>query len=219
MAYDAHIHKVNNEKGGFVIGLEGVPYFEGALNNSEVMKLHKPEENYISFYYVSRENCTRIVRHPYLKYHPRREKYTVEMVIKSIAANKPRAVIIDTLNEPFWVAYDYWKIVKFFSNVTFVLAHSGGYLVNDFIKICHFQPNVWIDFSSTQTTLGHLGDKNTGLGYINDAIKYALHAPFCNRVLLGSDYPFCSQEDVFTFYNDYLELLDHNFINLMGVVK
>ena len=96
-----------------------------------------------------------------------------------------------------------------------VFAHSGGYLINEFIKICHFQPNVWIDFALTHTTLGKLGDKSQGLPYINDAIHYALNGPFKDRVLLSSDYPFFNQDAVFEYYVKYQKLLNNNFLRLI----
>lgn len=219
MIYDAHIHHPHKEDGGFLIGLEGAPFFEGTLGNAEVLALHKPEANYISFYYVAAAEKDKKITHPYLKYHPRREKYTPDETIASIRQNMPKCVMIDTLNEPYWQPYDYWKIARSFPELPFIFPHAGGYLINDFIKICHFQPNVWIDFALTHTTLGHLGDRKKGLPYINEAIAYALESPFKNRVLLSSDYPFFNQEDVFAYYSDYQELLNRNFITLLEKIK
>lgn len=218
MIYDAHIHAIGNEKGGFIIGLEGVPCYKGTLSNEGALALHNPEKNYISFYYVTNEEKEEIIIHKYLKYHPRREGYTPEQVVESIKINKPKAVIIDTLNEPYWTAYDYWNVAKSAPKINFIFAHAGGYLINDFIKICHFQPNVWIDFALTHTTLGKLGDQD-GLEYISDAIHYSLRSPFKNRVLLSSDYPFFNQEDVFEYYKKDIELLNSNFEYLLNIIK
>ncbi|MCI9008367.1 MAG: amidohydrolase family protein [Lachnospiraceae bacterium] len=221
MIYDAHIHNKNIESGGFIIGLEGERKFEGVLNNEKALALHSPEDYYITFYYVTKEQCMidENIGHSYLKYHPRREHYSVEQVAKSINKNLPKAVIIDTLNEPYWVAYDYWKIAKLFPEILFIFAHSGGYLINDFIKICHFQPNVWIDFSFTQTILGHYGNKENGLPYIEQAIKYALKSSFRNKILFSSDYPFCNQEDVFKYYFSYIDQLNDNFLSIFTKIK
>lgn len=220
MIYDAHLHHKNKENGGFIIGLEGNPTFEGTLNNEEALKQHSIINRYIAFYYVSKEECrNKIVQWKYLKYHPRREKYSVDEVIESIYHNNPKAVIIDTLNEPFWQAYDYWKIARSFPKIPFIFAHAGGYLINDFIKICHFQSNVWIDFALTHTTLGKLGNVKTGLPYINQAIAYALNAPFKNRVLLSSDYPFFNQEEVFEYYKKDVSMLNDNFEKLFELIK
>lgn len=215
MVFDAHIHNKNHESGGFLIGLEGNPYFEGTLTNEEVLSLHSPKDMYYAFYYVSAKEISSTIDHDLLKYHPRREKYSPEEVSASIANNIPKAVIIDTLNEPYWVPYDYWKIARENPDIPIIMAHAGGYLINDFIKMCHFQPNVWIDFALTHTTLGKLGDKDDGLPYINDAIKYALHSSFKDRVLLSSDYPFFDQDAVFEYYSEYHEMLNKNFLRFI----
>ena len=214
MIFDAHLHNKNKENGGFLIGTEGTPFFEGTLTNKEVLKFHDPSNFYFAFYYVSNEESTSVIAHDYLKYHPRREKYYSGQIIKSIKLNKPKAVMIDTLNEPFFSAYDYWSIARAFPDIFFIFAHSGGYLINDFIKICHFQTNVWLDFSLTHTTLAKLGDKK-GLSYVNDAISYSLNGSFCERILLGSDWPFFDQKAVFNFYQKHIKLLNNNFLKLL----
>lgn len=139
MFFDAHIHLKGKESGGFIIALEGIPVFDNVLLNKDVMKLHNPNKNYFSFYYISGSEKEKNVNYKYIKYHPRREKYTVKEVTKSIYRNNPQCVIIDTLNEPFWTAYDYWYIARLFPSVIFIFCHAGGYLINEFIKICHFQ--------------------------------------------------------------------------------
>lgn len=218
MIYDAHIHKKNKENGGFVVGLEGNPYFEGTFSNMQALEEHDIDAKYIAFYYITYEECNSgEIEWKYIKYHPRREQYTPDEVIKSIKINKPRAVMIDTLNEPFWQAYDYWKIAKIFPDIIFIFAHAGGYLLNEFLKICHFQPNVWIDFALTHSTLGRLGDEN-GLIYISQGINYALHSAFKERVLLASDYPFFDQEAVFNYYKEYIDLLNNNFERLIDLI-
>lgn len=220
MIFDAHLHNKNHEDGGFIIGLEGKPFFEGTLNNDEALKLHDIKNKYISFYYVDEKECMekKEIGWKYLKYHPRREKYSPLDVIESIKINNPNAVIIDTLNEPYWGPYDYWKVARELPDITFIFAHSGGYLINDFIKICHFQPNVWIDFALTHTILGKYKAEE-GLLYIQDAIKYALNSAFKDRVLLSSDFPFFNQDDVFDYYRDHVEILNSNYLRLFEIIK
>lgn len=218
MFFDAHLHNINKESGGILVGLEGNPRFKGTLTNKEAIKLSTNNNNYIAFYYVVNNEINKKIEHRYLKYHPRREKYTPEDVIKSIILNKPRSVMIDTLNEPYWQSYDYWKIARLFPNIIFIFPHSGGYLINEFIKIAHFQTNVWIDFSLTHTNLGKFNDK-FGLLYIQNAIKYALNSSFKKKILLGSDYPFFSQKDVIRYYNNYINMLNENYIELIEVIK
>lgn len=221
MFFDAHIHNLCKESGGLIIGLSGEPQFEQTLDNSAVLKLHRPDKNYFSFYYVSANEINGQLSHAYLKFHPRREKYSPAEVISCIRKNHPRCVMIDTLNEPYWTAYDYWKIAREFSDTIFIFPHAGGYLINDFIKICHFQKNVWIDFALTHTVLGKYNNPETGLPYVNEAIKYALNAPFNNRILMSSDYPFFSQEDVVSYYHklNKTDLLNSNFLHLTEVIK
>lgn len=220
MIYDAHLHRKNLETGGFLIGLEGLPLFkENVLSNTEALSLHDPNNHYIAFYYISRHECGAVTfPHKYLKYHPQREQYTPRQVIASIRRNSPKAVIIDTLNEPHWQPYDYWKVAKEFPTLPFVFAHSGGYLINDFIKICHLQKNVWIDFSLTHATMGYYGRAEKGLPYVEQAIKYSLNSPFKSRVLLASDFPFFSQAEVFQYYAEYIDQLNNNFLELFNQI-
>ena len=216
MIYDAHIHNKNLEAGGFLIGLEGIPKFnESVLSNAEAMAFHSPEQHYIAFYYVTYSECNNVIpSHKYLKYHPKREKYTPIQVIESIRENTPKCVILDTLNEPYWQPNDYWHVARQFPDIPVILAHAGGYSINEFVKICHLQHNVWIDFSLTQKTLGCYGDSERGLPYIDQAIRYALQSPFKNRILLSSDYPFFSQEEAFQYYSKYITQLNENFLAL-----
>ncbi len=213
MFFDSHIHNKHNEKGGFLIGLEGKPLFNDVFTNKKAINLK--DENYVSFYYVQYGELTTKLPHKYLKYHPRREKYTKLEVIESISLNQPKCIIIDTLNEPYWTAYDYWEIARNFPDTPFLFSHAGGYLINDFIKICNFQKNVWLDFSLTQTILGQF---NKGLLYINDAIKFSLNSSFKERVLFGSDYPFFSQEEAYLYYKNIgaIDLLNANFEKLLA---
>ncbi|MBD5098021.1 MAG: amidohydrolase family protein [Clostridiales bacterium] len=216
MIYDAHLHRKNLETGGFLIGLEGLPLFkEKVLSNTEALSLHDPNKHYVAFYYVSKHECETVtISHKYLKYHPKREQYTPLQVIASIRRNSPKAVIIDTLNEPYWRPYDYWEVAQEFPELPFVFAHSGGYSINDFVKICHLQKNVWIDFSLTHATLGNYGSPEKGLPYVEQAIKYSLNSPFKSRVLLASDFPFFSQAEVFQYYAEYIDQLNNNFLEL-----
>jgi hypothetical protein len=205
-----------------MVGLEGEPWFDGILHNEEAREVVRLHPGYLFFRYVTAREATRLpegaVEGLLLKYHPRREKYTPDQVIESIRVWRPKAVMIDTLNEPGWVAYDYWKVCRAFPELTFILPHAGGYLINDFIKICHFQPNVWIDFTLTHTNFG--GISVNPLPYVDQAISYALNAPFKNRLLMGSDLPFFNQMDVVRYYERLgkLDMLNDNFERLSGIL-
>lgn len=216
MLYDAHIHDKCCEKGGFLIGLEINPMYENTLTNKEVLELQN--KDYLAFYYVKNNEISKKLPYLYLKYHPRKEKYAKSEVIKSISLNSPKCIILDTLNEPYWSAYDYWEIARNFPDTPFLFSHAGGYLINDFIKICNFQKNVWLDFSCTQKILG---DFNKGLFYINDAIKFSLNSSFKEHILFGSDYPFFSQEEAYLYYKNLgvVDLLNTNFEKLLARIK
>ncbi len=220
--YDAHLHNRGGEAGGFIVGLEGAPWFDGILHNDEAFAVAHANPVYRFFRYVTMAqaiNRTEVKADGLLlKYHPRREKYTPERVIESIRVWRPKAVMIDTLNEPGWVAYDYWKVCRAFPDLTFILPHAGGYLINDFVKICHFQPNVWIDFTLTHTNFG--GISKNPLPYVDQAIAYALNSPFRNRVLMGSDLPFFDQMDVVRYYERLgkLDMLNENFERLSEIL-
>ena len=219
MFYDAHLHNTGRERGGFLIGLEGEPEFGGTLTNSEVLEKHSPDQKYVAFYYVSKNEIGKELDFYYLKYHPRREKYGVGEIIDSITKNKPKCVIIDTLNEPFLSSYDYWFITRKFPETMFVLAHAGGYLINDFIKICDFQKNVWLDFALTSDKFLSRSEKYE-LSYVRNAIIYALNSSFKERILFGSDYPFFSQVSCIRLYGSLnrLELLNNNYLRLLRMI-
>lgn len=218
MFYDAHTHMLGKEVGRFIIGLEGNPVFPDTITNEQALALHDPQNKCIGFYYVTADALMIPAPHGYLKYHARREHYTPQQVIDSIRVINPTCVMIDTLNEPYWRADDYWLIARTFPEIVFIFPHSGGYLINEFIKICHFQKNVWIDFSLTHTVLGKFGK---GLPMIEQAIVYALDSAFSDRVLLGSDAPFFHQDDVVSYYQKLgkIEMLNKNFETLLEMIK
>ncbi|MDD4019444.1 MAG: amidohydrolase family protein, partial [Kiritimatiellae bacterium] len=101
-----------------------------------------------------------------------------------------------------------------FPDKLFIFPHAGGYLINDFMKICHFQANIWMDFSFTHTNYG--GISKNPLPLVEDCIGYALKSKFNDRLLLGSDYPFFAQEAVFDYYREHnaLGMLNDNFLKL-----
>ena len=213
--YDSHLHEIGEEIGGFLIG--GYDK-NGELTNHKVLSQHCYDKKRISFYHLQKCEIRDKIEHPYLKYHPRLEKLSFEEVLVSIARNQPKCVIVDTLNEPFWDFKDYWNLAREFSNVLFLLAHSGGYAINDFLKICHFQQNVWIDFAHTQSLFCNA---NATLPYIKEAICYALKSDFRHKILLGSDYPLHQQQPIIEFYMqlESLFLLNNNFDFLWKQMK
>ena len=75
MFFDAHIHNKCSESGGFIIGLNGSPHFDGTYDNDTALGKHNPDKNYIAFYYVCANKIDKKLPHKYIKIHPRREQY------------------------------------------------------------------------------------------------------------------------------------------------
>lgn len=215
MFWDSHAHNINKQKGGFIIALENGD--KGVLSNDE-LRAFKLSGNYIPVEYVTRDfqkTFSSIV-----KYHPRLEQYTVTEVIADIRKRNPIGVIFDTLNDPYWQPNDYWQIAKEFPKIEFLLSHAGGYKILDFIEICEFNKNVWLDFSFTQNHFGIVGNR-TEFKYIAELIKYAVQGPIKERVLFGSDYPYENQEECFEYYSKNVnkEIYTDNFENLLSRLR
>ena len=221
--YDSHLHAAGKENGGFVIGLEGNDLPEGVFRNQDARNFCLQNGEYRYFRYLTRhEVCSGRALAPeecgYVKFHPRREGYDVAAVGKCIRATSPKCVIIDSLNEPFWEPRDYWLICREFPAVKFVLAHAGGYSVRDFVKICHVQRNVWIDFSLTHSCFASISANP--LPGVDELILYSSRAPFSGRILMGSDFPYNKQDDVVSYYAErgLLERCNENFKQFCSLI-
>lgn len=214
--YDAHAHCIQQQCGGFLIGLEGEPHFDGVMNNSDVYT-YANISSFVGAYYIS-SSFDDVKNEAVLKYHPRREKYTAERVIKDLKRRNCRICIIDTLNQPFWSYMDYWSIVSEFPNIIFLLSHSGGYDILEFLKILDFNRNVYMDFSMTQEYFGWCGHR-AELKTVSEAIDYCLNSEkLHHRILFGSDEPFFSQETAVKKYMTYKyadDILINNFKSLI----
>lgn len=214
--YDAHAHCIKQQCGGFLIGLEGEPHFQNVMDNADVKK-HSDTSSFVSAYYIS-SSFDNVADEKVLKYHPRREKYTVEKVIEDLKRRNCKICIIDTLNQPFWSYIDYWSIVSAFPNIHFLLSHAGGYDILEFIKILDFNRNVYMDFSMTQEYFGWCGNR-VELTVISNAIDYCLNSEKLHRrILFGSDEPFFSQETAVNKYITYKyanDILVNNFKSLI----
>lgn len=219
--YDSHLHCLMNQTGGILIGLEGGNLYDGTLSNEKVQKTIKKNNYLIGAYYVT-EKFQPIDNETVLKYHPRREHYSADQVIRDLEKRHCKLCIIDTLNQPFWQPLDYWKIVARFPNILFILPHMGGYDIVDFIKILDFNSNVYADFSMTQEYFGWCGTR-ARLPIVADSIDYCLTAEkFRKRILFGSDAPFFSQSVALEKYCQYphdKEILVDNFIDLINKIS
>ena len=216
--FDVHTHCVGREKGGILIGLEGEPRYDNTLSNNDLRRLIESRNDYFPAYYVT-SAFNEVPDETILKYHPRREKYTLSEVIEDLKTRKCKLCIIDTLYSPIWQPIDYHQLVVNFPNIFFILAHMGGYDILDFLKILEFNKNVYADFSLTQEYFGWCGDK-TPLKVVVDVIDYCLNnAKLCKKVLFGSDSPFYSQElalNKYCTYTNVCEVLQLNYIELMN---
>lgn len=199
MFWDSHAHQIAYQTGGFLIALENGD--KNVVSNQELRNMNL-NSNFLPVEYVTnsfQDTVTKIV-----KYHPRNEKYTPIEIMNDIKERSPKGVIFDTLNEPDWCPYDYWKIARAFPKIQFLFSHSGGYKVMDFIEICEFNNNVWLDFSFTQNYFGLIGEK-AELRAVTDNIRYAFNSAIKSKILFGSDYPYEDQEECISFYERNME--------------
>ena len=218
---DSHSHKVEEQSGGLLIGLEGSPRFEGTLTNAEAFEVRRGDSMFLPVFYVTKDfpDSDSIA----LKYHARREGYTACQVIQDLRKRtQARLVVMDTLNEPYWDYKDYWRVVDAFPEKQFILAHCGGFDIHNFIKIVMFQSNVWADFAFTQTLFGFT-EEQTPNRLVCDSIRFCLdHPKISQRVFFGSDNPFVSQRkaaDRFSREENAEGLLTNNLLRLYDVVK
>lgn len=213
--YDAHAHTVEEQKGGFVIALEGEPYLSRAFGNRDIHQICS-DPGFIPVEYVRRDFNPTVTE--VIKYHPKRECYSKEDIISDLRCRNARVVIVDTLNSPYYNYLDYWEIVSSFKDITFVLAHCGGYDIDDFIKVVDFNKNVYADFSYTQEYMGVVVPGSNAYAKISDAMDHMLNTKRINRkILFGSDNPFFSQRLAYEYYFDrgYIDLLNENFEELI----
>lgn len=215
--HDAHCHAPGESSGSLVIALEGTPVFPGTVENSEIGRFHDPARGVIAVPYV---RAGREVHGPVIKYHPRREGYDPGWVHEDIERFDRRLVLIDTLNAIRWVPRAYLELAKAHTDVEFVMCHAGGYDIVEFVKMCRFLRNVWLDFSVTQHEFGWVSGRRSP-AYVGDLIDHALHEPrIVPRVLFGSDFPLLEQSDAISRLVDSVEnpepFLTANFERLLA---
>jgi hypothetical protein len=195
MFYDCHAHEIKNQDGGFIIALENQSKGFG-LTNREVVSLDM-KDSFIPVQYVTNswnETETAIV-----KYHPRLEKYDVRQVEQDVAERKPKGIIIDTLNDPYWKANDYWELASRYADIPILLSHAGGYKALEFVEICNFNKNVWLDFSLSHSYFG-LVNNEAELHAVTDVMRYAFESRIKDKIMFGSDTPFENQQDAIAWY-------------------
>lgn len=217
--YDCHTHEVGNQKGGFLIALDGKRGCKGGYSNKEIIEVANVH-GMIPVQYVTYQ-LEEELQTPILKYHPRREHYTPQQVEEHIERMEPKVAIIDTLNAPYWKPEDYWKIAIRFPNTGFLFSHAGGFDIVEFLKIVMFQKNVWIDFSFTQHVFGWCGAKEE-FPLIAQHIEYSLKDErIYSRLLFGSD-SMRGEKELATEalakyfnYKTFTDITQHNFIRFI----
>lgn len=195
MFYDCHAHEIAKQDGGFVIALENQSKGFG-LTNKQIIELEM-KDTFVPVQYVT--NSWNMTETDIVKYHPRLEKYSVEQVIQDIAKRQPKGIIIDTLNDPFWQIKDYWELLARYPQIPFLLSHAGGYKILEFIEICNFNKNAWIDFSFSHSYFG-LVNEEVELRVVTEVMRYAFESRVKDKVMFGSDTPFENQEECIEWY-------------------
>lgn len=217
--HDAHCHQPGDAAGGFVIALEGLPVFPGTLTNPDVMRVHDPARMRFAIPYAGAGSE---LEGALIKYHPRREGYEPGWVHADIARFNRRLVLIDTLNAVRWQPRAYLELARSYPEVAFVMCHAGGYDIVEFVKMCRFLGNVWLDFSVTQHEFGWVsGERDPS--YVGDLIDHALRERrIAPKVLFGSDFPLLEQNDAVARLRETVPdtepFLVGNFERLVGVV-
>lgn len=187
--HDAHAHAVEAQAGGFLIALEGAPRLAYALDNAAVLAAHDPRRLLIGVPYARAGGEDSGLPGPVMKYHARREGFPPEWVARDIARYGRKVVLLDTLNAIDWPPRAYLDIARGLPGVQFVMCHSGGYDILEFVKMGRFVPNVWLDFSATQQIFGWTAGAPT-LNHVTDCIRHAYGEPrIARRLMFGSDNP------------------------------
>jgi hypothetical protein len=193
--HDAHAHAVQAQEGGFLIALEGTPVIPGTLDNAGVLAAERTDRLLFAVVYARHLEPDSGLPGPIIKYHPRREGFSPEWVANDIRRYERRLVLIDTLNAVRWQPRAYWDLAITFPTVEFVMCHAGGYDILEFVKMCRFLKNVWIDFSATQHTFGWVNGQRSP-GFVGELIDHSLRERrIAERVMYGSDNPEFLQED------------------------
>ena len=190
--HDAHCHQPGAAEGGFVIALEGEPFFEGTVPNTEIGALADPARKRIAIPYAASGSE---VEGPLIKYHPRRERYEAEWVDRDIRTFSRRLVLIDSMNAVDWPSRAFFDLALAHPETQFVMCHAGGYDILEFVKMCRFTANVWLDFSVTQHEFGWVSGARSP-AFVGDLIDHAMgERRTAPRIMFGSDYPLLEQAD------------------------
>ena len=90
----------------------------------------------------------------------------------------PTSPVLDfTVSSPFLVD----EAARLFPSVNFILAHGAVSFVEECIMMCRFRPNVYLDISGYQASLGY--DPSAGV------VKHVVSVGINHKVLFGTDFP------------------------------
>jgi predicted TIM-barrel fold metal-dependent hydrolase len=101
----------------------------------------------------------------------------------------PTSPVLDfSFSSPFLLD----QAARLFPNVNFILAHGAMSFVEECMMMCRFRPNVYLDISSYQASLGY--------DPVATAVKKTVSSGINHKVLFGTDFPvFRLQGDQKTF--------------------
>jgi hypothetical protein len=90
----------------------------------------------------------------------------------------PTSPVLDfSISSPFLID----EAARRFPSVNFILAHGAVSFVEECVMLCRFRPNVYLDISGYQSTLGF--DPSAG------AVKHIVSQGITHKVLFGTDFP------------------------------
>jgi predicted TIM-barrel fold metal-dependent hydrolase len=90
----------------------------------------------------------------------------------------PTSPVLDfSVSSPFLVD----EAARRFPTVNFILAHGAVSFVEECVMLCRFRPNIYLDISAYQATLGY--DPSAG------AVKHVVSVGITHKVLFGTDFP------------------------------
>jgi predicted TIM-barrel fold metal-dependent hydrolase len=90
----------------------------------------------------------------------------------------PTSPVLDfSISSPFLID----EAARRFPSVNFILAHGAVSFVEECLMLCRFRPNVYLDVSGFQSTLGF--DPSAG------AVKHVVSQGITHKVLFGTDFP------------------------------
>jgi predicted TIM-barrel fold metal-dependent hydrolase len=90
----------------------------------------------------------------------------------------PTSPVLDfSISNPFLID----EAARLFPSVNFILAHGAVSFVEECVMLCRFRPNVYLDISGYQATLGY--DPSAS------AVKHIVSLGINHKVLFGTDFP------------------------------